>query len=50
MSTGIVAETTVTPDTTNMPALIDADNEIVWFPWHFMIHRRNPNLPMENVD
>ena len=51
MSTVIDAETTVTPDTTNMPALIDADNEIVWFPWHVMIHRPfRPNLVMEIVD
>ena len=50
MSTVIDAETTVTPNTTNMPALIAADNEIVWFPWHFMIRRQNLNLPMEIVD
>jgi hypothetical protein len=51
MSTVIDAETTVTPNTTNMPALIAADvNEIVWIPCHFMIRRPNINLPMEIVD
>ncbi len=49
MSTIIDAETTVTPDIINMPALIDADNEIVWFPY-FMIRIPNQNLALHMVD